>query len=60
MHGTSTEPWQKTINLPRWQETLHITAKNKRKKREKRNQDGIGTPESKLQKRKGTHTLEAT
>ena len=37
-HGTSTERWQKTLNLQKGQETLDITGQNKRK----REREGTG------------------
>ena len=58
---TSTECWQKNLNLQKGQETLHIHGRKKGEKsereREKRNQNGTSTPERVLLKRKGTCTL---
>ena len=45
---TFIEYWQKTLNIPKEQETLHITGKNKRKRERKRNQDRTSTPEREL------------
>ena len=59
-HRTSTEHWQKTLNLQKGQETLHITGYNKGKKEreiEKRNEDGTSIPERESLMRKGTHSL---
>ena len=36
LHRTPPKRWQKTLNLPKGQETLHITGWNKRKKRERK------------------------
>ena len=34
LHRATTEHWQKTLNVQKAQETLHITGKNKRKTKE--------------------------
>ena len=57
-HRTTTEHWQKNLNLQKGQETLDILSRTKEKKkkereREKRNKDRI----SELWKRKGTYTM---
>ena len=41
LHRSSTEHWQKNLNLQKEQETLHITGKKNKKEREKRNQDTL-------------------
>ena len=56
-HITSTESWQKNLNLQKGQETLDILGRTKEKKRNKRNQDGISTLPRELRRIKGTHTL---
>ena len=57
LHRISTEHWQKTLNLQKRQETLHMTGKNKRKKeRERKNQDGTTTPKRELNKERKPHT----
>ena len=35
-HRISTEHWQKTLNLQKGQENLHITEQNKRQKKKKK------------------------
>lgn len=40
-HGTSTERWQKNVNLPNGHRTLHILCKRKEKRARGRAREGI-------------------